>query len=269
MTDVSVMYIAAETFVPPTNSSLPVPCKSSNLRTAPDTHTTLREFSVPKTEMSGSSKHLRECKHPHLKLPLNPGIFQLIKCYFLPWFGRLELRSLSGGKCLSTSLPDGHYPAHQITFSSWGKLAEAWIWSSHVYLVPVFGCIAWHFLLEIFILREGMWGLRFSRWCCWGFKSSGMWRRVVVWVAPDVSKDSFAFNFKVQAVQLLGLPEPCQRRRQCFSKFRELLTQRHGFTSRRNLSIVSVNVRIAHTFYIWPLVRPTNIWRIIFKMCFV
>jgi len=122
MTDVSVMYITAEIFVAPTNSGLLVPCKN-NLRTAPDTYITQQEFSIAKTEVSDSSKHLRKLYHPHLKLPLNPGVFQSIRFFFPPWFGRLELRSRPGRKCLCASLPDGHHLAHQITFSSGSKLA--------------------------------------------------------------------------------------------------------------------------------------------------
>ena len=33
-----------------------------------------------------------------------------------------------------------------------------------------------------------------------GFKSSGMWRCVILWVAADVSEDSGVFNFKAEAV---------------------------------------------------------------------
>ena len=114
-----------------------------------------------------------------------------------------EVCWLSERKCFSASLPGGHHPTHQITFPTGGTLAEAWMWLSQFCLAPVFGCIVWPINLEIFILREGMWGLRFSQWCCWGFKSSGMWRRDVVCMVAYVSTDNFFFNLRFRQSNVL------------------------------------------------------------------
>lgn len=51
------------------------------------------------------------------------------------------------------------------------------------------------------IPRTRVWVVRhlsFSQRCYWGFRSSGMWRRVVGWVVPDFSKEFSSFIFRGQ-----------------------------------------------------------------------
>jgi hypothetical protein len=47
--------------------------------------------------------------------------------------------------------------------------------------------------------------LRFSQRCCWGFRSSGMWHCVVMWLAPDVSTCRITFSIKHQAIKNLKM----------------------------------------------------------------
>ena len=40
--------------------------------------------------------------------------------------------------------------------------------------------------------------VKFLQHCCWGFRSSGMWRCAFGWVVPDVSKGRSASSFKCE-----------------------------------------------------------------------
>jgi hypothetical protein len=65
-----------------------------------------------------------------------------------------------------------------------------------------------------------MWQLRFSQRCCRGFKYFAIWRCVVEWVPPDISKACFATIFRVQVPQEKCIAFPWRWRHRGSSKRR-------------------------------------------------
>jgi hypothetical protein len=80
--------------------------------------------------------------------------------------------------------------------------------------------------------------------CCSGFSSSGMWRRVVGWAVPDVSKEFSAFNFSVTR----SGPLPWRRRDYEASKLQELLTQQ---PKRHTHEVSNLQIKVACQLLAW------------------
>ena len=78
------------------------------------------------------------------------------------------------------------------------------------------------FFHNFFLVHDALLTLGYLRlhWCCWGFRSCGIWRFVVVWMVPDVSKDTIDFVFKgkncprplkMKAILSFEMPETVHR----------------------------------------------------------